>query len=257
MKMTSYAPGTPCWIDLGTPDIAATTDFYRGLFGWTANEGPPEAGGYIIYNLGDQPVAGAGPLMNEGQPTAWTTYFATDDAAATAAKVEMAGGKTLMAPMQVMDVGQMGLFMDGGGAVFGAWQKGSFFGAGVANEPGSVTWNELMTRDIEAATAFYEQALGLGARVSAVAGGTSYTEFLVEDRSVAGMMDISGPEWPADLPAHWMVYFAVADTDETAARLVELGGSVSVPPGDIPIGRFAVVSDPQGAFFSIIKLKDV
>ena len=254
MKITSYAPGTPCWIDLGTPDVAATTAFYTALFGWTANEGPPEAGGYIIYNLGDQPVAGAGPLMSEGQPTAWTTYFATDDAAATAAKVEAAGGKTLMEPMQVMDVGQMGLFMDSGNAVFGVWQKGNFFGAGVANEPGSLTWNELMSRDVEASKTFYEQALGLGGRASALSGDTPYTEFLVGDRSVAGMMNINGPEWPPDLPAHWMIYFAVADVDATAARLTELGGKVSVPPSDIPIGRFSVVSDPHGAFFSIIKL---
>jgi predicted enzyme related to lactoylglutathione lyase len=251
VKLTAYAAGTPCWIDLGTPDIAATNAFYTGLFGWTANEGPPEAGGYVIYNLGDSAVAGAGPLMSADQPPTWTTYFATDDAAATASRVEAAGGKTLMAPMQVMDIGHMGLFMDDSGAVFGAWQKISFFGAALVNEPGTLTWNELMSQDVEAAQAFYHQALGLGAKSDA-----AYTEFLVDDRPVAGMMDISGPEWPPDLPSHWMVYFAVADADATVAKVVELGGKVSVPPTDTPIGRFSVVSDPQGAFFSVIALDD-
>ncbi len=69
------------------------------------------------------------------------------------------------------------------------------------------------------------------------------------------MMAMVGDEWPADLPAHWMVYFAVADCDTTAARAAELGGVVSVPPNDLPMGRFAVLNDPQGGFFSVIALR--
>jgi predicted enzyme related to lactoylglutathione lyase len=254
MQISSYPQGTPNWVDLGTPDLDATLAFYGGLFGWTSEEGPPEAGGYRMCLLNGVPVAGVGPLMSPDQPPMWTTYIATDDADATAAAVESAGGKVLMAPMDVMDVGRMGIFMDQTGAVFGAWQKGTFAGAGVANEPGAFTWNELMTRDVEGSRDFYAKVFGLGGTQSEIAGDMVYIEWQVAGRRVGGMMPIDGPEWPADLPSHWMAYFAVADTDATCAKVQELGGKVSVPPTDIPVGRFAVVNDPQGATFSIIKM---
>lgn len=251
--MSTYTQGTPCWVDLGTPDVAAAKAFYGGLFGWTGTDGPPEAGGYVIFNLGDAPVAGVGPLMMEGQPSVWNTYFATDDADATAAKIETADGKALMAVMDVMDIGRMGLFMDNNGAVFGLWQKVTFGGADVVNETGSLIWNELMTRDVEGSTEFYRAVLGVGAKASAIAD-VPYTEFLVDDRSVAGMMSMDGPNFPPDLPSHWMVYFAVDDCDASAAKVQELGGAVTVPPMEIPVGRFSIVTDPAGAFFAVIKM---
>jgi predicted enzyme related to lactoylglutathione lyase len=254
MKITSYKAGTPCWIDLGTPDTAGTSAFFGGLFGWTATEGAAETGGYVIYTLDGAPVAGAGPLMSPDQPPVWTSYFATDDVDATAAAVEAAGGRAVVAPMDVLDIGRMGIFIDTGGAVFGAWQKGTFYGAGVVNEPGALAWNELMTRDVEGATAFYARALGMGAKASDVSGEVAYTEFQVAGATVGGMMSMDGPQWPADLPPHWMVYFATADCDATVEKIEQLGGSVSVPPTDIPVGRFAIAADPNGAFFSVIAL---
>jgi uncharacterized protein len=253
MKITSYAAGTPCWIDLGVPDVATTVAFYGGLFGWTGEPGPPETGGYVMCLLGGDPVAGIGPLM-EGQPSVWNTYFASDDLDDTADRVGKAGGQVMMPPMDIMDIGRMGVFMDSGGATFGAWQKGTFGGAGVVNEPGALIWNELMTRDVADATEFYASALGLGTMDSAAGGDTPYTTWTVGDTSVAGMLSIDNPGFPPDLPPHWMVYFAVADVTASTALAAELGASVSVPPTQMAIGTFSIVSDPAGAFFAMIQM---
>ena len=127
-------------------------------------------------------------------------------------------------------------------------------GAGVVNEPGAFAWNELMTREPDAAVEFYGRVLGWTAKVNANPD-MPYTEFQIDGRSVAGMMPMIGDAWPAELPDHWMVYFAVEDCDVAGTKIQELGGTVSVPPTDIPgIGRFAVVSDPAGAFFSVITM---
>ena len=106
-EKTIYAPGTPSWVDLGTPDIDATVAFYSALFGWQIAEGPPEAGGYRMCMLGDKAVAGMGPLMGQGQPSAWSTYVSVADADSTAKAVEGAGGMTFVAPMDVLTVGRM------------------------------------------------------------------------------------------------------------------------------------------------------
>jgi hypothetical protein len=155
--------------------------------------------------------------------------------------------------MDVLDLGRMAIFADPSGAAFGVWQTGNFAGAGVTNEPGSLIWNELMTRDVPGSVDFYGKTLGLTGKASDVSD-VPYTELQVGDSSVAGIMDINRPEFPADLPPHWMVYFATADCDATCAKVEEHGGSVSVPATDIPIGRFAVVADQHGAFFSVIKM---
>src|SRR6185295_19178869 len=79
-ERTSYAPGTPCWVDLATPDLDAAENFYRELFGWEIPELPnsAEMGGYRRAKKGGRDVAGAMPLMQEGQPPAWSTYVSVD-----------------------------------------------------------------------------------------------------------------------------------------------------------------------------------
>lgn len=250
--MTVQPAGTPNWVDLGTSDLEDAKRFYTALFGWTAHVSPdPRAGGYTIFNKDDKRVAGAGPLMGEGQPTAWSTYVATDDADAVATRVEAAGGKVLVAPFDVMEHGRMVVFTDPGGAAFSVWQAGTTSGAELFNEPGSLTWNELATRDADDAKAFYGSVFGWRAEDSPM-GTFAYTTWHLDDRPIGGMMPMTGEEW-GDLPPHWMVYFAVEDTDATSARATELGGKVSVPPTDFPFGRFAVLNDPQGAHFSVIR----
>jgi len=246
----SYAPGTPSWVDLGTPDPAAASAFYTALFGWEVNDLGPEAGNYRMCMLRGKPVAGLGPQMNTDMPPWWTTYISVASADATVAKITAAGGTVVVPAMDVMDAGRMAVAMDPAGAVFSIWQPGMHAGSGIVNEPGTLCWNELATRNPDSQAAFYGAVFGWTA--SHNGPPMNYTEFQLDSESVAGMMPMEGDMWPADLPDHWMVYFAVADCDAAAARIQELGGSISVPPTDIPPGRFAVVADPQGAMFSLL-----
>jgi predicted enzyme related to lactoylglutathione lyase len=122
-------------VDLASPDLDASASFYGQLFGWESRETGPveETGGYRMFHKDDLPVAGLGPIMNEGQPPAWTTYVTVADADETTAMVTEAGGQPLMTPLDVMDVGRMGLYMDPAGAVIAVWQPGRHKGAGIVN----------------------------------------------------------------------------------------------------------------------------
>ena len=255
MKMTRHKPGTPSWVDLASPDVEATKAFYTGLFGWQAYTVPdPGAGGYTILRKGEDSVAAIGPVQGEGQPPVWNWYAATADADETARRVEAAGGKILAAPFDVLDAGRMAAFLDTSGAAFTVWQANQMPGAGVVHEPGSLEWVELMTRDPEGAVEFYTRVFGWGTEVS-TDPAMPYTQFTVDGESVAGMMSMVGDQWPAELPDHWMVYFAVEDVDAACARVPELGGTVAQQPMDIPgVGRFAVVIDPVGAHFSVLRM---
>jgi predicted enzyme related to lactoylglutathione lyase len=256
-ERASYTPGTPSWVELGTPDIEATATFYGALFGWEIPELPnsAELGGYRRAKKDGKDVAGVAPLMQEGQPPAWTSYISVEDADATAATVKEAGGSVIAEPMDVMDLGRMAIFADPTGAVFGIWQPGTFPGAGLVNEPGALAWNELGTRDPEAAKAFYSAVFGWGTREHDMGEMGTYTEWLSGEDSIGGMMDVSG-RLPDEIPAHWLVYFAVENTDATLETLKASGGSVSFGPIDIPAGRFAMVADPHGAAFAVIQSPD-
>ena len=251
-ERSSYAAGTPSWVDIGT-DVEGAKKFYGSLFGWTTQDaGPPEeTGGYGFFLKNGKVVAGYGPQMTPGPPY-WTTYISVDDADATAKKVEAAGGTVVMAPMDVMAAGRMAVFQDPQGAFISAWQPGEHKGAQLANEPGAFCWNELNTRDVAGSSAFYEKAFGWTA-VTQTDGPMPYTEFRLGDTTIAGMMDMP-PMVPADVPPHWLVYFAVDDTDAAVKQTEKAGGAVRMPPMDIPVGRFAVLGDPQGATFAVIRM---
>lgn len=253
---TKHEPGTPSWVDISTPDTKASSEFYAALFGWTAEDQGPEAGGYVMLSQGGRSVAGMGPQQHElaaaGAPAVWMTYVTTDDVAATAKKVEAAGGGVMMPPMQVMDAGHMGIFTDPTGAVFAAWQPLQHIGAELVNEPVSLSWNELVTSDPGAVKDFYTEVFGWA--FEDFEGPMDYTEIKLDGRSVGGLMRKPPEMGPA--PDHWATYFAVDDCDATVARVIELGGSVMVPPMDIPPGRNAVVVDPHGATFNVIALTE-
>ncbi len=255
MEFESYEHGVPSWVDFSSPDLDASRAFYSGLFGWDVPPGPPEAGGYSIAMIDGKPVAGIGPQMNPDMPPVWMTYVNVDSADDVAAKVKENGGQTFVEPMDVMDVGRMAIFADPAGAVFGIWQAGTHKGAGLANEPNTYGWSELVTTDIPGAKKFYEAVFGWGHQTQGAEGIGEYTEWKLGDRSIGGMM--AKPEMmPAEVPSHWGVYFVVSDCDATTARVAELGGTVMVGPMDIEPGRMAVCFDPQGGNFNVLALKE-
>jgi len=253
MRIDSHEPGVPSWVDVGVPDPQQAAEFYGALFGWNAPAGPEEAGGYRVAMIGDAAVAGIGPQQNPGPPV-WTTYVGVERADDVAAAVTANGGQVLVPPMDVLDAGRMAVFVDPVGAVFSVWQPNQHPGAQLVNEPGTWSWSELVTTDVPASMAFYGAVFGWGSETHGDGPG-AYTEWKVGGRSVGGMME-KPPMMRAEVPPHWGVYFAVADTEDAVARVQELGGSVVMPPMDVEPGRFAVVSDPAGTVFNVIRLNE-
>jgi len=253
MEIDRYEPGVPSWIDIGSPNPQGAADFYGALFGWDAPEGPPETGGYRVAMVGDRAVAGIGEQQNPGPPV-WATYIAVENADEAVAKVLASGGQVLLPAMDVLDVGRMAVFVDPVGAVFSVWQAGTHPGAELVNEPGTWSWSELITTDLQVSKDFYGEVFGWTANPQGAGPMGEYTEWQLHGRSVGGMMQ-KPPMLPAEVPPFWAVYFAVADTDAAVARVTELGGSVMMPPMDIEPGRFATVADPFGAVFNVIALK--
>jgi predicted enzyme related to lactoylglutathione lyase len=250
---TSYAQGTPNWVDLQTTDQAAAKQFYAGLFGWTFDDQPMPDGGavYSMAMLGDKTVAAIAPqspdMAAAGAPPMWNTYLAVDNVDDVVAKVAAAGGQVMLPPFDIPGAGRMAFVMDPSGAGVALWQASEHIGATLVNEPGTVTWNELITTD-PSVTKFYEQLLGMTTSTMDMGEG-AYTLFEVDGQMVGG----TTPPPMEGVPNHWHVYFSVTDADATAAKAAEQGGSVVVPPFDTPVGRMTVLTDPQGATFSVMK----
>ena len=251
-ERTSYEPGTPSWVDLSTPDLQDALRFYRGLFGWEFEDAGEEAGHYHQALLRGKRIAGLAPAQPGGPPGAfWTTYLTGSDVDAHAQAIRDAGGQVAFGPMDVMGQGRMLIGQDPTGAGFGIWQPQAHTGAGLVAENATMTWNELLTRDLEAAVAFYGAVFGLTfEELPEDPGG--YRLMKVGDDVVGGIWRMSD-EVPQEVPPHWMAYFQLDDVDAGFERVRELGGEVLREPIDSPYGRFAPVRDPQGATFSLIR----
>lgn len=253
--METYAPGTFCWADLGTPDAAAAKRFYTGLFGWAFEDRPsgPDTT-YTMFTLEGRSIAALyqQDSQPQGAPPHWLSYICVESAENMARRATGLGGTVLVEAFEVLDVGRMAVIQDPSAAVVALWEPKRHLGAGVVGEPGSMCWNELATSDAAAAGRFFSDLLGW-TRNQRQIGSTSYTVFERGDASVGGMIQI-GPDW-GPVPPHWLVYFAVGDCDASADRARELGATVKVPPSDIPgVGRFSMLADPQGAVFAILRL---
>jgi uncharacterized protein len=252
---TRYTPGTFCWIDLGTPDQDAAGEFYGALFGWglKEDENAEQTGGYRTAQLDGKAIGGVMKLMQEGQPPAWLNYVCVEDADATVAKAREAGAVIHAEPMSVLDYGRMAVIADPSGAAFGIWQPGIHTGADLVAEPNAMAWNELNTRDPEAAKSFYGDVFDWSFEDKEFEGAGAYTAITMGDETVGGVIDITD-RVPAEVPAHWLVYFAVEDIDATIAQASESEGEVLFGPADVAeVGRLAVLKDPFGAVFALIQ----
>ena len=266
-----YIPGVPCWVDTSQPDPEAAVVFYRGLFGWELEDAMPAGapGSYFIGRIRGGDVAAIGSIPEGASPVAmWNTYVWVADADETAAKARAAGGGVVSEPFDVMDAGRMAVLTDREGAAFCVWQAKNHKGAKVVNEHGSLNFNGLATRDLEAAKAFYGAVFGW--RTLALPSGVMWTlpgygdhleettpglrEQMGQMGAPDGFVDVVATLDPivaddSETSPHWNVTFAVDDADAVAATASELGGVVVAGPADAPWTRTAVIMDPQGATF--------
>jgi predicted enzyme related to lactoylglutathione lyase len=256
MIVKEHAPGSFCWAELSTPDPASAKQFYAALFGWEfADNDAGAAGVYTMCRLGGDEVGGMCKTSARQEqmkvPPHWGTFVAVASVDDVVVKAKALGATVLAPAFDVMNVGRMAVIQDPTGAVFSAWQGKEHKGYARVNEVGAVCWNEVETRDVDAAQKFYTALFGYRAEHMGE-GPTRYTVFMNGEKAAGGMMAIEkGME---HVPPHWLVYFAVKDCDGTVAKAKASGGSVAFGPMDIPgTGRFAVVLDPQCAAFGILQ----
>jgi uncharacterized protein len=252
MPAPTLVVGAPCWIDLYSSDIDKATTFYGELFGWKADTPQEEFGGYFTFTKDGKHVGGC--MKNDGElglPDAWGVHLMTNDAEKTAKETADHGGKVEMGPMVVGENGTSAMITDPGGAALGAWQPNQNKGFEVTREPGTPAWFELHTRAYDKAVDFYRDVFSWDTHVVSDTDEFRYTTLGEGDTALAGIMDDS--PYPGEEPAHWAVYFAVADADATVKRVKELGGKVLSEPEDTPYGRLARVADPTGTTFRIIE----
>jgi uncharacterized protein len=249
-ERTSYEPGTPSWVDLTIPDLDAALRFYGGLFGWEFEDAGEEAGHYHQALKRGKRVAGIGPNQPGSPPMAfWTTYFSGTDVDAHATAITEAGGQVMFGPLEVFEQGRMLVGSDPTGAMFGIWEPGEHKGAQLVNENGTLSWNELIGKDVDTATRFYSAVFGHGIQdLPDAPPDVAYKLIAVGDRPVGGISGMGG-----DAPPSWMTYFMLDDVDAGFEKVRELGGEVLSEPFDSPYGRYARVRDPQGAVFSLIQ----
>lgn len=258
MDVTKHQPGMFSWADLGTPDQPGSKEFYTSLLDLEAIDMPMGEGmGYSIMQKRGRNVFAIYTMPEEmrqmtgGQPV-WQSYFTVENADETAARARALGGTVAQEPIDVMDAGRMANIQDPTGGFFAVWQPRSQIGAEVFGEHGALAWNELYTRDTDAAAEFYTSLFGWSVAKTLSGDGGEYNLFSIGDRPAAGMMAIR-EEW-GPMPPNWSIYLAVADLDASLAKLQSLGGQQISPAMAVEgVGRFAFTCDPQGAYSTIIE----
>jgi predicted enzyme related to lactoylglutathione lyase len=253
-ERSEYTPGTFSWVDLSTTDVDGAKGFYSGLFGWEVEDRSGEWGSYTTARKDGKVVAGLSAQREDeaamGIPTHWNSYVTVPSAEAVIGRVQENGGGVLAEPFDVLEEGRMAIVADPTGAVLSLWQAGNQHGAELVNAPGTFTWNELATHEPETAGEFWSGVFGW--ELEKVPGPVDYWIIKNQGRSNGGIRRM-GDEMPPDARAHWLVYFGSDDAAATQQRGADLGGRVVVPRMEVPMGAFAVLTDPQGGAFAVFE----
>lgn len=250
--MAVKAEGTPVWADAMFTDLEGAKSFYGDVLGWTFGEESSEYGNYTqAYANGKAAAAVVPPMPGQEGLSQWCLYLASPDAAATAARIRENGGEILMEPMEVGDFGSMCLARDPGGVVFGVWQAGTHEGFDAdMREPGAFCWAEVFTRAPEKSDTFFSAVFGYGQR-QMQDDMIDFRLYTLGETMALGRMRMTD-DFPPEVPPYINVYFNVPDCDDTVAKATKLGADLRFGAMSSPFGRFAALSDPQGANFSVI-----
>jgi predicted enzyme related to lactoylglutathione lyase len=245
MTAVSTSVGKFVWHEQVSSEPKQAEDFYTQLFGWGTETFKPGEVDYTMISSGGQSHGGFGKAMEGAPPPHWLSHVQVENVDETVEKAKSAGGKLEAGPFDMAEVGRMAIITDPQGAYIGAYEPK---GEGPVAE-GVFVWDELGTNDVDAAQRFYEDVFGWTTKDMGPEYG-GYRIFNRGETGIAGLMAL--PD--ASIPPHWQPYVAVDDPDATTAKSVELGASTLMGPMDVPnVGRIAVLRDPQGATFGIIK----
>lgn len=259
MITTEFVPGSPCWLDLGAPEVSAASDFYGAVLGWEF-ERPEGTEDFVLATSGGRTAAGIGLLTEQGARSAWMVYFFTPDVHETTASVLRAGGTVRVEPRDVAGWASMAQFSDPLGARFAVWTPGRATGLGAVDAPGGLCWTELYTTDAVAALAFYDAVFGWQREDVPMPGGGGGVYTIVtpagqpKERMHGGVLQVGAAELALSrgVPA-WHPVFTVADCDAAVAAVRAEGGEVAMGPEDAPgVGRMAVCVDRSGADFVLM-----
>jgi predicted enzyme related to lactoylglutathione lyase len=250
-KVTKYPHGTFSWADCASTDAARSRQFYLGVMGWGYSDVPLGNGEvYTIFNQDGEAVAALSQMpaemLAQGVPSFWNNYVTVDDVDALAGRVTALGGQVVAPPFDVFDQGRMMVVTDPTGAAISFWQARKHIGASLVNTVGAMCWNELHTRDVEAAKRFYGELLGWQFEKR-----QEYYVIQNNGRPNGGLMPID-PEQSA-MPPAWLTYFNVADVEAAVGQVNALGGKTLAPVVDTPVGRIAMVAEPTGAVCAFIQ----
>lgn len=248
----THPHGSFCFAELHTSDMQRDKRFYGELLGWTAVDVPSSDGSYALFQLNGRNVAGLRQARGHRRWIPFLSVANADDAATRAHKL---GAALVAVPFEMSGFARLALLNDPAGGVVGLWEAKGHQGAEVLDDPGTMWWAELVTRDVLVAKNFYGALLGWKA-VDTLKYGIRYSVFKQGEQSIAGLLPI-GSDWGPVTP-YWQVLFAVDNCDARIERAKALGGSVVFGPNDVPnAGRAAILGDPGNAIFVLMQPKEV
>ena len=216
-----------------------------------------------MARIGQRPIGGihAPRPDNAGKtPAHWLSYMSVADVDASVEKAKALGGGVLAGPLDVDSRGRAAVLRDPQGAPFGLVH----LSAGDPVDPpapieGTFFWNEYLTKDLDAALAFYNGLVPFEMTVSKSESGASYV-VLKHGRAKAGVFRLpddhcaSSSAPPKNVPPNWLPYVFVTDPAGLASRVAGLGGRVLLAPApEVRNGSLAVVADPTGAVVALQK----
>lgn len=257
MTETATNTGRFVWYDLMTKDLEQSKAFYSGLFGWTTKSmDMGDKGKYDMLHMGEMPIGGMVALEGPGTeevPSHWMPYVQTEDIEACLGRSTSGGGTTCVPVTEIPGTGSFAVITDPGGGAISAFQGTPDHAQPIPDVPlpGTFSWCELHADDPEAAKTFYGETFGWNFKSHDMGPMGTYTVITMGTKEVGGIM-----QRPPGSPGRqaWMPYVSVEDVDADTTKAGELGGTVIMPPMDIPgIGRFSVVQDPGGAVFALYK----